>query len=121
VISESVYDFTGGSTGWHNRAACRGMDPEIFFPARGEPQGKARAVCAVCPVREECGAFALANGEKYGIWGGMSERERRKLRRGGPPKTPTFIDRGRRGGSAAGARQRDYRARKRAAIQKETA
>lgn len=66
---------------WQASAACDGLDPELFFPERGESTAKAKAVCAACPVREQCLEYALTNGEKFGIWGGLSERERRRLRR----------------------------------------
>jgi WhiB family transcriptional regulator, redox-sensing transcriptional regulator len=62
-------------------ANCTGVDPELFFPLRGESTAPAKAACRGCVVREECLEYALANGEKFGIWGGMSERERRRLRR----------------------------------------
>lgn len=66
---------------WTERASCRGVDPGLFFPARGESLAAARAVCAGCPVRRECLEHALAQPEKFGVWGGTSERERRVLRR----------------------------------------
>ncbi len=66
---------------WHKHGACRGSDPNLFFPERGESVKEAKAVCARCPVRPECLEYALANQEKFGIWGGLSERERRQLRR----------------------------------------
>lgn len=70
---------------WMARAGCRGVDPELFFPERGEPGSKAKAVCwTLCPVRAECLAYALDNGEKFGVWGGASERERRRMRRQRP-------------------------------------
>ncbi len=61
--------------------SCRGVDPEIFFPDRGESLAPAKAVCAECIVNDECLEFALANGERFGVWGGTSERERRRIRR----------------------------------------
>jgi WhiB family redox-sensing transcriptional regulator len=64
---------------WQAFANCLGCDPELFFPARGESTKEAKAVCAGCEVRLECLAGHLY--EKHGIWGGMSERERRVLRR----------------------------------------
>jgi WhiB family redox-sensing transcriptional regulator len=67
--------------GWMDRANCLGCDPELFYPERGESISQARAVCAGCVVRVECLDFALAIGEKVGIWGGLSERERRRLRK----------------------------------------
>jgi len=57
------------------------MDAEVFYPQRGDSTAAPKAVCRECLVSEECLEFALANGEKFGIWGGRSERERRKLRR----------------------------------------
>jgi WhiB family redox-sensing transcriptional regulator len=65
---------------WHRQAACRGMT-ELFFPDDSDPADVAKAVCRRCPVRIPCLDYAIANGEKYGIWGGFSERERRRLRR----------------------------------------
>lgn len=68
---------------WKNDAACTGLDPDLFYPppVGGRAQAQAaKAVCAGCPVRLECLAYALASGEELGIWGGLSERERRKIR-----------------------------------------
>lgn len=71
---------------WRESAACRNYDPELFFPigttgrAIAEIQ-RAKAVCAICPVRADCLAFALATHQDYGIWGGCDEAERRVLRR----------------------------------------
>lgn len=66
---------------WQDYAKCRGADADLFFPERGASTRKAKAICAECEVREECLNYAIDVGEKFGIWGGMSERERRKLRR----------------------------------------
>jgi WhiB family redox-sensing transcriptional regulator len=66
---------------WRQQAACRGLEPEIFFPASDEEAGAAKAVCAVCSVREACLEHALRNREKEGIWGGATERERRRILR----------------------------------------
>jgi WhiB family redox-sensing transcriptional regulator len=66
---------------WQARGACRGCNPEIFFPERGESTREAKAICRGCGVREECLEYALAAVEKFGIWGGLSERERRRIRR----------------------------------------
>lgn len=66
---------------WVKHAICRGIDPDLFYPERGESTAEAKAVCKECPVRTECGEYALEIGEKFGIWGGMSERERRRIRR----------------------------------------
>jgi WhiB family redox-sensing transcriptional regulator len=76
---------------WQQFGACRLPDnatPEqvhqwlnTFFPERGSSTKEAKAVCELCPVRQKCLDYALMNGEKFGIWGGTSERERRKIRK----------------------------------------
>ena len=66
---------------WQARANCMGVDPDLFFPERGASTREAKEVCRGCVVREDCLEYALANGEKFGIWGGLSERERRRIRR----------------------------------------
>ena len=66
---------------WQSRSNCLGVDPDLFFPNRGASTAPAREVCKGCQVRLECLDFALVNSEKFGIWGGLSERERRRLRR----------------------------------------
>jgi WhiB family redox-sensing transcriptional regulator len=66
---------------WQSRANCLGVDPDFFFPERGASTREAKAVCAGCEVRADCLEYALVNGEKFGIWGGLSERERRRIRR----------------------------------------
>lgn len=66
---------------WQMFANCLGTDPDLFFPERGASTKEAKAVCQGCVVREDCLEYALANGEKFGIWGGLSERERRRIRR----------------------------------------
>jgi WhiB family redox-sensing transcriptional regulator len=64
---------------WRNRAACRGIDPDIFFPVTDEEAEPAKAICEACPVREACLEFALAAREREGVWGGATERERRRI------------------------------------------
>jgi WhiB family redox-sensing transcriptional regulator len=66
---------------WRMLANCNGVDPDLFFPERGQSTDEAKAVCAGCEVRVECLEFALVHGEKFGIWGGASERERRRMRK----------------------------------------
>ncbi|MCP4434499.1 MAG: WhiB family transcriptional regulator [Actinomycetia bacterium] len=66
---------------WQNFANCLGVDPDLFFPERGASTKEAKSVCRACVVREDCLEYALENSEKFGIWGGLSERERRRLRR----------------------------------------
>lgn len=75
---------------WRARAACKGMDPEHFFSSdddaankheRAEREASAKAVCGRCEVRRDCLSYAIAAGERYGIWGGMNAQERRALAR----------------------------------------
>lgn len=70
-------------TPWQNLAACRGSHPDLFFTARGDNETVilAKTICGQCPVRAECLKHALDNNEVYGIWGGTSEHQRRKLKR----------------------------------------
>lgn len=71
---------------WAPRAACRAQQPDALF-VRGAEQNKAKAICAGCPVRTECLAEALDNQIEWGVWGGMTERERRALLRRKPSGT----------------------------------
>lgn len=64
---------------WRQHGACRGVDPDIFYPVSDENAEPAKAICATCPVRETCLEYALSNRERDGIWGGATERERRRL------------------------------------------
>ncbi|HEY5650735.1 MAG TPA: WhiB family transcriptional regulator [Acidimicrobiia bacterium] len=66
---------------WQDYANCRGADADLFFPERGASTRRAKSICSACDVRMDCLEYALINGEKFGIWGGMSERERRRVRR----------------------------------------
>ena len=66
--------------GWRVEALCAETDPEAFFPEKGGSTREAKRVCTGCAVRAECLEFALTNDERFGIWGGLSERERRLLR-----------------------------------------
>ncbi|MEE6273495.1 WhiB family transcriptional regulator [Georgenia sp. MJ206] len=75
-------DFWFGSDApgaWADEALCAQTDPEEFFPEKGGSTRSAKAICARCPVSAECLTYALDNHERFGIWGGMSERERRAL------------------------------------------
>ncbi len=67
--------------GWQDRALCAQTDPEAFFPEKGGSTREAKKVCLTCEVRQECLEAALDNDERFGIWGGLSERERRKLKK----------------------------------------
>lgn len=66
---------------WQADALCAQTDPEAFFPEKGGSTRDAKTICTTCEVRGECLEYALQNDERFGIWGGLSERERRKLRR----------------------------------------
>ncbi|HEX6398933.1 MAG TPA: WhiB family transcriptional regulator [Actinomycetota bacterium] len=66
---------------WQDRSACFGIDPNVFFPISEEEAGPALAFCNACGIRAECLAWALKNGERYGVWGGMTEQQRRRLAR----------------------------------------
>lgn len=70
-----------GDTSWQAQGNCLGVDPDLFFPERGGSTREAKGVCQGCVVRDACLEYALVNGEKFGIWGGLSERERRRIRR----------------------------------------
>jgi WhiB family redox-sensing transcriptional regulator len=72
-----------GHTHWASRGACKDVDPEALF-VLGAAQHKAKAICIGCPVRVDCLADALDSGTQYGVWGGMTERERRNLLRRRP-------------------------------------
>jgi WhiB family redox-sensing transcriptional regulator len=91
VLGESVPGLHSVQTGtdllngeeadWHERALCAQTDPEAFFPEKGGSTREAKKICTGCEVRSECLSYALANDERFGIWGGLSERERRRLKR----------------------------------------
>ena len=65
---------------WMDLAACAQTDPEAFFPDKGGSSAMAKAVCMSCDVRTRCLQYALDNDEKHGIWGGLSDRQRRAIR-----------------------------------------
>ena len=67
--------------GWQERALCAQTDPEAFFPEKGGSTREAKRICVGCEVKQECLEYALAHDERFGIWGGLSERERRRLKR----------------------------------------
>ena len=66
---------------WQERALCAQTDPEAFFPEKGGSTREAKRVCMSCEVRSECLEYALAKDERFGIWGGLSERERRRVKK----------------------------------------
>jgi WhiB family redox-sensing transcriptional regulator len=74
-------DLDTDALAWQEDALCAQTDPEAFFPEKGGSTRDAKRICAQCTVRAECLEYALKNDERFGIWGGLSERERRRLRR----------------------------------------
>jgi WhiB family redox-sensing transcriptional regulator len=66
---------------WQGDALCSQTDPEAFFPEKGGSTRDAKRICGQCNVQSECLEYALKNDERFGIWGGLSERERRRLRK----------------------------------------
>ena len=66
---------------WQERSLCAQTDPEAFFPEKGGSTREAKKICVGCEVRAECLEYALQNDERFGIWGGLSERERRRVKR----------------------------------------
>ncbi len=77
----TITDVDEPEASWQERALCAQTDPEAFFPEKGGSTREAKKVCVSCEVRAECLEYALQNDERFGIWGGLSERERRKLKR----------------------------------------
>lgn len=68
---------------WQKDGLCTGQGPALWFPPRGTPISqiaKAKAICRQCPIRQKCLDYALYHGDRYGIWGGTTEMERRKMR-----------------------------------------
>lgn len=79
-------DEQGEQPEWFAYALCAQADPDAFYPEKGGTTREAKRICQVCPARPECLEYALARNERFGIWGGLSERERRLLRRGRQPR-----------------------------------
>lgn len=83
-MGEVVLPLLGGvetEASWQDEALCAETDPEAFFPEKGGSTREAKKVCLSCNVRGDCLEYALAHDERFGIWGGMSERERRRLKK----------------------------------------
>jgi WhiB family redox-sensing transcriptional regulator len=81
-ISDAAFGFdVEEELRWQERALCAQTDPEAFFPEKGGSTREAKRICTTCAVRSECLEYALGNDERFGIWGGLSERERRRLKR----------------------------------------
>ena len=70
-----------GEGSWQERALCAQTDPEAFFPEKGGSTREAKRICKACAVRDECLEYALEHDERFGIWGGLSDRERRRLKK----------------------------------------
>lgn len=83
TIADFYEALTGvvGYQAWRDDAACKGLSADLFFSGKGEPTHQARAVCAECPVQPECLEHAQAQPERFGLWAGLSERQRRVIRR----------------------------------------
>jgi WhiB family transcriptional regulator, redox-sensing transcriptional regulator len=84
LVPEVVDDYATADEDdqWQERALCAQTDPEAFFPEKGGSTREAKRICLGCEVKDRCLEYALANDERFGIWGGLSERERRRLKRG---------------------------------------
>ena len=81
LVQQLLVDDADEELGWQERALCAQTDPESFFPEKGGSTREAKKICVGCEVKDECLEYALEHDERFGIWGGLSERERRKLRR----------------------------------------
>jgi WhiB family redox-sensing transcriptional regulator len=81
TAGEDLAAAVGARPAWQAVGACRGIDPAVFFPDEGDASSaaSAKAICATCPVRTECLEAALVRREKFGVWGGASEAERRRM------------------------------------------
>jgi WhiB family redox-sensing transcriptional regulator len=80
-VRRADVDDDDNALAWQSDALCAQTDPEAFFPEKGGSTRDAKKICSSCEVRAQCLEYALQNDERFGIWGGLSERERRKLRR----------------------------------------
>ena len=80
-VSGAYTDSEDNPLAWQADAVCAQTDPEAFFPEKGGSTRDAKRICSGCDVRQQCLDYALANDERFGIWGGLSERERRKLKK----------------------------------------
>jgi WhiB family redox-sensing transcriptional regulator len=80
-VRPNVIEEDDNPLAWQTDALCAQTDPEAFFPEKGGSTRDAKKICTTCEVKAQCLDYALANDERFGIWGGLSERERRRLRR----------------------------------------
>lgn len=93
-VAEAITDLLTPDGTWWKDALCPEVDFDLHFPEKGGSTRDAKRVCLACGVRPECLAYALKHDERHGIWGGMSERERHKLKRGtdAPPQADSSSD-----------------------------
>jgi WhiB family redox-sensing transcriptional regulator len=84
-----------GETEWQDQALCAQVDPELFFVEKGGTARPAKRICRECPVRAECLEYALESDQGFGIWGGLSERERRRMKPAAPERDPAYCLSGR--------------------------
>jgi WhiB family redox-sensing transcriptional regulator len=80
IVAELIAATTAGKPAWMALAACDSANPDLFFPIRGESVSLAKAICAGCAVREDCLEYAITYRERFRIWGGLSGRQRRRIR-----------------------------------------
>ena len=80
-MDERLYTVDGGTSDWRADALCAQTDPELFFPEKGGSTREPKAICAACLVTGECLEWALLHDERFGIWGGVSVKERQAMRR----------------------------------------
>lgn len=76
-----VNPLDGSAEDWREQALCAQTDPEAFFPEKGGSVREAKRICNRCEVTAECLDYALGHDERFGIWGGLTKRERRRLKR----------------------------------------
>lgn len=79
MTGHRLLPLVGSNDDWQERALCAEVDPELFYPEKGGSTREAKKICDLCEVQAECLETALANAERFGIWGGKSERERRRM------------------------------------------
>lgn len=80
TVIGNLFD-TGAREEWQDRASCASVGDDFWFPEQGGVVREAKRICSGCPVRDECLGYALEHNEAFGIWGGFTERERRRLKR----------------------------------------
>ena len=80
MTARTAYGLSRLGEDWRERAACRDVDPELFYPVSETDDGPAKAICDRCPVRPQCLNRAIETGEAFGVWGGTNPRERKKIR-----------------------------------------